>query len=143
MRQPYINLLTETSKNSLKNISIFNPKIIHFFFRIINFDKSTMMNSNLSFGTFPESSFFRVNLYESVNIGANFEKANFTSANLTRADFMGATLIEANFQNANAMEANFTNANITSANFEGANLSGAKWMNGKTCGAESIGVCKQ
>ena len=83
-----------------------------------------MMNSNLSFGTFPESSFFRVNLYESVNIGANFEKANFTNANLTRADFMGATLIEANFQNANAMEANFTNANITNANFEGANLSG-------------------
>ena len=25
----------------------------------VNFDKSTMMNSNLSFGTFPESSFFR------------------------------------------------------------------------------------
>ena len=30
----------------------------------VNFDKSIMMTSNLSFGTFPESTFVRANLYE-------------------------------------------------------------------------------
>ena len=40
----------------------------------VNFDKSIMMNSNLSFGTFPESTFVRANLYETITIGANFEK---------------------------------------------------------------------
>ena len=95
----------------------------------VNFDKSIMMNSNLSF--------------ESVLVGANFEKTNFTGANLTRADFMGSTLIEANFQNANLMGANFTSSNMTNANFDGANLIGATWSNGETCGPESIGVCNK
>ena len=94
----------------------------------VNFDKSIMMNSNLSFGTFPESTFIRANLYESILIGANFEKTNFTGANLTRVDFMGSTLIEANFQNSNLM---------------GANLIGATWTNGETCGPDSIGECKK
>ena len=49
----------------------------------VNLDKSIMMNSNLSFGTFPESTFVRANLYETIGIGANFEKTNFTNANLT------------------------------------------------------------
>ena len=43
----------------------------------VNFDKSIMMNSNLSFGTFPESTFVRANLYETISIGANFEKPIF------------------------------------------------------------------
>ena len=47
----------------------------------VNFDKSIMMNSNLSFGTFPESTFVRANLYETVSIGANFEKTNFSVSN--------------------------------------------------------------
>ena len=109
----------------------------------VNFDKSIMMNSNLSFGTFPESTFVRANLYETVSIGANFEKTNFSGSNLTRVDFMGATLIEANFQNSNLMEANLTSSNITNANFEGANLIGATWTNGETCGPNSIGVCNK
>ena len=109
----------------------------------VNFDKSIMMNSNLSFGTFPESTFVRANLYEAVSIGANFEKTNSSGSNLTRVDFMGATLIEVNFQNSNLMEANFTSSNITNANFDGANLIGATWTNGQTCGPESIGTCNQ
>ena len=55
----------------------------------VNFDKSIMMNSNLSFGTFPESTFVRANLYETISIGANFEKSNFTGSNLTRVGFYG------------------------------------------------------
>ena len=47
----------------------------------VNFDKSIMMNSNLSFGTFPESTFVRANLYETISIGANFEKTNFAGSN--------------------------------------------------------------
>ena len=107
----------------------------------VNLDKSIMMNSNLSFGTFPESTFVRANLYETISIGANFEKSNFSGSNLTRVDFMCATLIEANFQNANLMEANFTSSNITNANFDGSNLIGATWTNGQTCGPDSISVC--
>ena len=52
-----------------------NSKFYHLqVFIQVNFDKSIMMTSNLSFGTFPESTFVRANLYESVSIGANFEK---------------------------------------------------------------------
>ncbi len=120
-----------------------NSKLSFTSFIQVNFDKSIMMNSNLSFGTFPESSFVRANLYESVLVGANFEKANFTGANLTRADFMGSTLIETNFQNSNLLEANFTSSNITNANFDGANLNGAIWTNGEKCGPNSIGVCNK
>ena len=120
-----------------------NSKLSFTSFIQVNFDKSIMMSSNLSFGTFPESSFIRANLYESILVGANFEKANFTGANLTRADFMGSTLIETNFQNSNLMEANFTSSNITNANFDGANLIGALWTNGETCGPNSIGVCNK
>ena len=120
-----------------------NSKLSFTSFIQVNFDKSIMMSSNLSFGTFPESSFIRANLYESILVGANFEKANFTGANLTRADFMGSTLIETNFQNSNLMEANFTSSNITNANFDGANLIGAQWINGETCGPNSIGVCNK
>ncbi len=38
----------------------------------VNFDKSIMMNSILAYGTFPESTFIRANLYES-----NLQEANF------------------------------------------------------------------
>ena len=107
----------------------------------VNFDKSIMMKSNLSFGTFPDSTFVRANLYESTLIGANFEKAQFIGANLTRVDFMGSTLIDANFQNANLVEANFVSSNITNANFDGANFNGAIWTDGKKCGLNSIGKC--
>ena len=120
-----------------------NSKLSFASFIQVIFDKSIMMSSNLSFGTFPESSFVRANLYESILVGANFEKANFTGANLTRADFMGSTLIEANFQNSNLMEANLTSSNIKNANFDGANLIGATWTNGETCGPNSIGVCNK
>jgi len=108
----------------------------------VNFDKSIMMNSILAYGSFSESSFIRANLYESNLQGANLEKSNFTSANLTRAKFLGASLIEANFTNANLFEADFTSANILNAAFEGANLNGATWTDGKKCGMNSIGICK-
>ena len=108
----------------------------------VNFDKSIMMNSILAYGIFSESSFIRANLYESNLQGANLEKSNFTSANLTRAKFFGASLIETNFTNANLLEADFSSANILNAVFEGANLNGATWPNGKKCGTNSIGVCK-
>ena len=45
------------------------------FIKVI-FDKSIMMNSTLANGNYPESSFVRANLYESILVGANFEKAN-------------------------------------------------------------------
>ena len=103
----------------------------------VNFDKSIMMNSILSYGTFSESTFVRANLYETDFQGANFEKSDFTSSNLTRANFAGATLIEANFKNSNLIEANFTSSNINGANFEGANLNNAIWTDGSVCGFNS------
>ena len=109
----------------------------------VNFDKSIMMNSILSYGTFSESTFVRANLYETDFQGANFEKSDFTSSNLTRANFAGATLIEANFKNSNLIEANFTSSNINGANFEGANLNNAIWTDGSVCGTGSIGQCNK
>ena len=110
------------------------------FIKVI-FDKSIMMNSTLANGNYPESSFVRANLYETILEGGNFEKTNFSSANLTRANFKAASLIEANFTNANLFEADFTGANILNANFEGANLNNATWADGKKCGLNSIGKC--
>ena len=46
------------------------------FIKVI-FDKSIMMNSKLSHGNFPESSFVRANLYEANLEGGIFEKTNF------------------------------------------------------------------
>ena len=92
---------------------------------------------------FSESSFFRVNLYESNLEGGNFEKSNFTSANLTRVNFSGSSLIDSNFTNSNLFEANLTGANILNSNFEGANLSNTTWVDGKKCKLESIGNCKK
>ena len=100
------------------------------FIKVI-FDKSIMMNSTLTNGNYPESSFVRANLYET----------NFTSANLTRANFKAASLIDANFNNSNLFEADFTGANILNANFEGANLNNGTWADGKKCGLNSIGQC--
>ena len=110
------------------------------FIKVI-FDKSIMMNSTLSYGNYPESSFIRANLYETNFEGGNFEKTNFTSSNLTRANFKAASLIDANFNNANLFEADFTGANILNANFEGANLNNATWADGKKCELNSIGKC--
>ena len=56
---------------------------------------------------------------------------------------LGKSWIKAMESNLSNMEANFTSANITNANFENANLIGATWTNGKTCGPDSIGTCKQ
>ena len=110
------------------------------FIKVI-FDKSIMMNSTLTNGNYPESSFVRANLYETNFEGGNFEKTNFTSANLTRANFKAASLIDTNFNNANLFEADFTGANILNANFEGSNLNNATWADGKKCGLNSIGKC--
>ena len=111
------------------------------FIKVI-FDKSIMMNSILSYGNFPDSSFIRANLYEANLEGGNFEKTNFSSANLTRVNFKGASLIESNFKNSNLFEADFTGANILNANFEGANLNNTIWIDGKKCNLGSMGQCK-
>jgi uncharacterized protein YjbI with pentapeptide repeats len=107
------------------------------------FDKSVMMNSDLSNGNFAESSFYRANLYESNFEGAILEKANFTSANLTRVNFKGTSLIEASFKDSNLFESDFTGANILNANFEGANLNNSIWVDGKKCNLGSIGECNK
>ena len=67
-----------TEAQDLQGVYIPNSNLSFASFIQVNFDKSIMMNSNLSFGTFPESSFVRANLYETISIGANFEKTNFT-----------------------------------------------------------------
>ncbi len=60
----------------------------------VNFDKSIMMTSNLSFGTFPESTFVEANFQNS-----NLMEANFTSSNITNANFDGANLTGATWTN--------------------------------------------
>ena len=88
--------------------------------------------------------------------GANFEKAeldgvNFENANLTGANFKGADIERSNFKNANLTNADFEDADLEEANLQGAIIKGtnfknteleyAIWVNGKVCGAGSIGAC--
>ena len=58
----------------LQGVYIPNSNLSFARFIQVNFDKSIMMTSNLSFGTFPESTFVRANLYESVSIGQILKK---------------------------------------------------------------------
>ena len=55
----------------------------------VNLDKSIMMNSNLAFGTFSESSFIRANLYESTLTGANLIGATWTNGEVCGPDSIG------------------------------------------------------
>lgn len=69
--------------------------------------------------------------------GIDLSNANLQGAYLQGADLSGSNLMNANFIDAYLFEANMDGANITNANF-----SKAIWPDGRTCGYDSIGLCK-
>ena len=62
-------------------------------------------------------------------------------SDIENATFEGANLTGANFENADLEETSLLNANITGTNFKNTELEYAIWVNGKTCGAGSVGSC--
>lgn len=73
--------------------------------------------------------------------------ATFVNVSAVGADFSGADLSGSSFTNTDVSRADFRNANLRGAklvntDWEGADFSGATWVNGKVCGANSIGRCR-
>jgi hypothetical protein len=66
-------------------------------------------------------------LQAAVLVGANLQFADLGGADLSQADLRFADL---------------SNSRIDDARLQGARLQGALWLNGRSCGAESIGKCE-
>ena len=60
---------------------------------------------------------------------------------IENANFLNANLTNANFTNADLEEANLKGANIKGTVFKNTELEYAVWIDGKTCGAGSVGSC--
>lgn len=80
-------------------------------------------------------------------IGCDLRGADFKGQDLRAVVLEGALLIGANLQGANLEDAfmedcSLEDANLTGANLTGAGLDGATWADGRTCGQDSVGVCK-
>lgn len=82
---------------------------------------------------------------------AKLDRADFTGANLKGANFRGADIEKATFEDANLENATFENADLEETSLKGANIKNtcfknteleyAIWVNGKVCGAGSVGSC--
>ena len=80
-------------------------------------------------------------------IGCDLRGADFKGQDLRAVVLEGALLIGANFEGANLEDAfmedcSLEEANLTGANLTGAGLDGATWTDGRTCGSDSVGICK-
>lgn len=94
--------------------------------------------------------------------GAHFERADLSGADLSYADMQtadlrGADLRGAILRAANLSQVDLTGADLTGADlgytvmsgavvdgarFDGTNLGKARWIDGRLCGAESVGTCQ-
>jgi uncharacterized protein YjbI with pentapeptide repeats len=77
------------------------------------------------------------NLENAKLANADLGNANLSSANLENVNLTGASLYHTSLQNAN-----LTGANLTGASRFGADFSGVTWVDGRKCGASSIGECR-
>lgn len=80
-------------------------------------------------------------------IGCDLRGADFRGQDLRAVVLEGSLLIGANLQGANLEDAfmedcSLEDANLTGANLTGAGFDGATWVDGRTCGQDSVGVCK-
>ncbi|HDK37917.1 MAG TPA: pentapeptide repeat-containing protein [Thiolapillus brandeum] len=78
---------------------------------------------------------------------ANLMLANLEGAHLHGVNFRGANLSLANLRNSNLLDADLSGADLRGANLNGAILiktrfDNAMWIDGRRCGAESIGDCR-
>lgn len=68
--------------------------------------------------------------------------ADLTGADLTGADLTGADLTGANLAQAGLSYANLTRALLDGVRLDGAHLDKTTWVDGRTCVAGSLGVCR-
>ena len=75
--------------------------------------------------------------------GVRFNGGDFRGADFTRADLRGAHLAGADLSGSDLTGANLEGAFAPgdSTKLDGAILDGATWIDGRVCGAESIGTC--
>ena len=73
---------------------------------------------------------------------AVLKQARLTGADLRGTTFAHADLAGADFGFADLSSADLTGAVIDGANFSGAILNAAVWIDGRICGARSVGVCE-
>lgn len=86
--------------------------------------------------------FLRAVLSDAKMARARLTEADFTGATLLRVDLTGADLRRARLNSADLSEADLTGARLEGADINRARLSGAKWIDGRVCGAESVGQCR-
>lgn len=110
-------LNTDLSHAELNSTNLQGANLFGSQFRQADVSYADLSNSNLSFTDFQH---------------ARLKGANLRAADLSQADFSGADLSYADLQDAKLVDTDFGKAN----------LSHAIWINGQTCLAESIGVCR-
>lgn len=86
-------------------------------------------------------------------LGSDVRYADLSVARMERATLTGANLTGAVLVRTNLTQANLEAADLSFANLEGAELAGARldrarlhktiWVDGRVCGAESIGECRR
>ncbi len=116
-----------------------------------HFDDSDLSNTDFSYSAMEYADFTRVTMaharFEHVQLkGAVFRSTSLRdtsmqSAQLTYASFQDATLSNVNLENADLSNADFKGAVLSEVNFNGAKLVNAIWIDGRHCGAKSIGMC--
>ena len=95
------------------------------------------LGTNLSGISITNTYLGRVNLN-----AANLVAADLSGSVLTQAVLRGANLSGALLRGANLTGADLSGANVAQADLSGATLDGATWVNGHTCAAGSVGICR-
>lgn len=102
---------------------------------------ANLMNANLQTTNFYAADLSHANLqYAQLHL-ANLKYANLAKANLKGANLIGADLSNTSFIQADLSYANLRDVIISNTDFSKARLDNAIWIDGRTCGANSIGDC--
>ena len=103
---------------------------------------ANLMSTNLQTANLFDANLTLANLkYAELHL-ANLQYVNFTKANLKGANLLGADISGAIFDQADLSYANLRDVKMLETNFKNARLDNAIWVDGRTCGLNSIGVCK-
>lgn len=125
-------------------------------FSLSNFSQAKLQYINMSGACVEASNFSQVEFVgQTQACGLKAARSNFSAAHIQayasfcQADFEAANLSAIRIdENVDFSQANFRRANLSGAvihhnvNFSGADFSGATWIDGRICGADSIGACR-
>ncbi|MBI1195991.1 MAG: pentapeptide repeat-containing protein [Gammaproteobacteria bacterium] len=104
---------------------------------------ASMVSMDLTSASLRAARLERANLSYATLVGASLSGANLDDANMVGADLRDADLTGATLHATNLAYADLRGANITDADFSDAVLDRAIWLDGRICGEESRGVCRQ